>query len=406
MINLIPIPSCLDKTLINDWFESFAEELIEADYDDCKKVFLFCDGNVAFVNSEQELFSRPNQQSINPSLAFSDEIEYRDYPDIIEEILMNWPQLTQRSIDEIEQLICNHDGENDGKYEAISGIICRDLHLEYDDVVETIKDILNSAVHLKNHLSSMILGKYLPRDDLIILYVRAIETLSKHSKNTLLQLYEEVFIHELLHWFNYSLMRVQNKEKELMNRFDYTASAVKESLAAFFELKYCLSHKIKPEFWDDVLINSVCSYPYSGAKHIISWDHFKEVLTLTGSDLDLSLRTLLDTNPRAFYSIKNSYSVIYKNSNPKKPNSVVVQQMSQGKTKPKIILIPEDKKLFKQKLLVQKAATLIWIYKDSKRNCMKIWRATRFSKKSNLINNIRTKSEFDNDLLEVIAIVY
>ena len=274
MVNLIPIPSCLNKNLIEKWFLSFGELLFGLNKKEIDKLFMQT-YDIDIFNSESELYADAKRYvRVEPALVFSDDVELREYPNIIEEIFDTWPNLSDNAKKQIKELIKENIEDVTYLYEAISGIICEDLDLDYDSVSDEVTDILKTSVYLNNNSSFVVLGKYLPSANVIVLYVKAIEDAAKHSKNTLLQIYEEVFVHELLHWFNYALMKSQGLEDELMNRFDYTASVVKESLAAFYEHEYCLNNNIKPEFWDDIRKNTpsaVRTPRRTGCRERCSW---------------------------------------------------------------------------------------------------------------------------------------
>ena len=58
-----------------------------------------------------------------------------------------------------------------------------------------------------------------------------------------------------------------------------------------------------------------------------------------------------------------------------------------------IEFVPKDLKLFKQLLLEKKKAYVDWYYQNGRVEAQKPWDASRFSKDSNLLANVRSRPE-------------
>ncbi len=180
--------------------------------------------------------------------------------------------------------------------EALVGKI-RDINPDdnYYTVRSVIDNLFNEIIYSHN-----ILGEYLNSKREIILYIKNIEKFAHDNSITEQQAVEEVFIHELFHFFHYSF-----DKSELTYRYDYTSKVIKESLASYFEWSYCDFYGIKSagsvkKSW---ICHPVYTYPYAGAMNILDIPMFIEIFNASLNDMDSALRKLLYFYE--FYNIKN-----------------------------------------------------------------------------------------------------
>ncbi len=145
-----------------------------------------------------------------------------------------------------------------------------------------------------------ILGEYLYSKRQVILYIKNIEKFAHENSITEQQAVEEVFIHELFHFFHYNC-----DKSELTCRYDYTSKIIKESLASYFEWTYCDFYGIKSASSIEKSWNRypVYTYPYAGASNIRDIPMFIEIFNTSLNDMDSALRKLLFFYE--FYNIKN-----------------------------------------------------------------------------------------------------
>ena len=176
-----------------------------------------------------------------------------------------------------------------------------------EGVGRKIKGFIDSAVEIGSKLGAYVAGEYNDQSKTIVLYHKVIEKDNFRGKS-FEQACEEVFIHELFHAYHSAYCRERNSigfwNSEIVKRFDYTSTVVKESLAAAFEFRYCAYRKIATDInvdWE----NNPCYYPYSGARYIKEWDVFRKIMALTVDDFDMALRTMLGHNLIFFYDVKN-----------------------------------------------------------------------------------------------------
>ncbi|MCR5491628.1 MAG: hypothetical protein K6F32_05825 [Bacilli bacterium] len=104
----------------------------------------------------------------------------------------------------------------------------------YDEIKESILNLLGKTIAVGQRNRLYILGRYYHSDKKIVLYVRAINPSGIAAP---LPLFEEVFAHEAFHAYHYYACEIVSKNvllQELRYRDDYTSKVVKESLAAFF----------------------------------------------------------------------------------------------------------------------------------------------------------------------------
>lgn len=187
----------------------------------------------------------------------------------------------------------------------------------YDEIKESILDLLGRAITVGQSNRLYILGRYYHYERKIVLYVRAI---NPSGLATRLPLFEEVFAHEAFHAYHYYACEIASKNaflQELPKRTDYTSKVVKESLAAFFEFYYCGRNGISTDIDNDWRMNPVYIYPYSGARYLSLSGNcasflFKNVFETSLHDLDKALRLLLEKDMDAFYDVKNVKEKIVK----------------------------------------------------------------------------------------------
>ena len=176
------------------------------------------------------------------------------------------------------------------------------------------------------YFTDAVLGEYVHSRREIILYVKNIEAYgSKYPKPELA--FEEVFCHELFHAFHY--YTAEKKDYfDVLYRSDYTKKVIMESLASYYQNKYC-SKGIPTNVSSSWLIHSPVTYPYSGAAYIRKYG-FTELFELS-HDLDTALRELLESGGslNIFYRIKNLIWYTEKEvSKPAKPT--VVSRLALG----------------------------------------------------------------------------
>ena len=109
------------------------------------------------------------------------------------------------------------------------------------------------------------LGEYRHAEHEIVLYTNSIE---RACKNDVVQLFEEVFAHELFHAFHYHFLKSCLNDNDIIFRTDATRRVVLESLASYFELWYCQQHGISTDLLSTWERNEPAFYPYAGAKYI------------------------------------------------------------------------------------------------------------------------------------------
>ena len=247
----------------------------------------------------------------NISIEFSDEEKANRYGSLTIEEAKEIIRDTWGKHEEIEGILSKINSTEDYRnlIQELMRAIYR-IHRDEDcENPEKLHSLLNEL-----EFEMPVLGEYINNDKKIVLYTINIEKAAKNHENIPSREFEKVFIHELFHAYHY----LDDKE-ELVNRHDYTASVVKESLASAFEWFYCVKNEIKgaddlKSSWDK---HSVEFYPYSGAKNLLSettkrfasWEHpldtteFRVILAYSLDNMDSALRDLLDSYD--FYKIKN-----------------------------------------------------------------------------------------------------
>ena len=180
----------------------------------------------------------------------------------------------------------------------------------YDEIKESILNLLSRVIAVGQRNRLYILGRYYHSNRKIVLYVQAINPSDIAAP---LPLFEEVFAHEAFHAYHYYACDIASKNaflQELLCRYDYTSKVVKESLAAFFEFYYCDRNGIPTDIDNDWQTNPVYIYPYSGAKYLsLSGNGASasplDVFEASLRDVDKALRLLLEADMDAFYDVKN-----------------------------------------------------------------------------------------------------
>lgn len=180
----------------------------------------------------------------------------------------------------------------------------------YNEIKESILDLLGRTIAVGQRNRLYILGRYFHSEKKIILYVQAINLGGTAAR---LPLFEEVFAHEAFHAYHYYACEIASRDllfQELPRRKDYTSKVVKESLAAFFEFYYCGRNGIPTDIDNDWQKNPVYVYPYSGAKYLsLSGNGASasplDVFEASLRDVDKALRLLLKADMYAFYDVKN-----------------------------------------------------------------------------------------------------
>lgn len=247
--------------------------------------------------------------AIDLSVVFSDEEKTEHFGSLTIEELKEIIRDTWGTSEEIEKIL-----------EKIDGI--EDFRMLIQELMDAIHRICSGSdysnpEYLYTYLEELefempVLGEYINSKKQIILYTPNIEKAAVDHGNISSREFEKVFIHELFHAYHY------NSDKgELINRRDYTAKVVKESLASAFEWFYCIENKINgsdelKSSWDNY---SVLFYPYSGARDLLSEigrftgnytlnrKKFFDVFDRSLTDMDNALRILLDSF--CFYRVKN-----------------------------------------------------------------------------------------------------
>ena len=219
------------------------------------------------------------------------------------------------------------DGESKRKVEIIlKRIDCKDLFFEYlNPISEIIAEANNNDFktgcdcgRIKaiirawiTNIDGLILGTYSNRERKITLFVKAIEQKAKDNM-FLTQLYKSVFSHELFHAFHYYFAKTQNSAMnfdsyDILMRFDYTGTVMKESLASFFEYQFCDKFKIDSDVANGWFYGPEV-YPYAGAGYIAyeedDFEEFIEILKLSAFDFDAALRYMLPYE--IFCNVKNT----------------------------------------------------------------------------------------------------
>lgn len=161
---------------------------------------------------------------------------------------------------------------------------------------------------------STILGVYINSSKTIKFYVTSIENVKYKLKTTeeINNLYEIVFIHELLHAYHYYLISQKRSSfdyPDINYRTDYTSKVVKESLAKYFEKEFCEMYFSSSVYYDYLFCDLDSLYPtnspYAGSVYIDSGRHFSKILDESINDLDKALRVLFKDDVFVFFDIKN-----------------------------------------------------------------------------------------------------
>ena len=235
------------------------------------------------------------------------------------------------SVEELKKLIRDTWGKDSRVEEILEGIRNRgDFEKEKDELYQELCRVYESKRNLPNpeqilfdkikelKFEADVLGEYIHAEKKIVLYTKNIEKAALKNGNTNKQEMEVVFIHELFHAYHYA-----NDKGELVNRRDYTAEVVMESLASAFEWYYITEHGLQGakklrSSWER---HSVKQYPYSGAENLVVEKYypstiylkkaeFCNIFNISLNDVDDAMRKLLSS--KDFYAIKNAASVIYK----------------------------------------------------------------------------------------------
>jgi len=174
------------------------------------------------------------------------------------------------------------------------------LYRDIESFLNRIPDIICTYPARSNYIAYKA-GAYLHNDSTynapsITLYYNVIE-LDTFGGKSFLQAMEEVFAHELFHAYHYHLCErnaVRTTPIEIVERKDYTATVVKESLAAYFEAAYCQEYGIPTDVRTEWYI-SPAIYPYAGAAQIKKWGEVINAIQNSYTDMDVALRQLVDT---------------------------------------------------------------------------------------------------------------
>lgn len=280
MKSITPQNSIITKKQVDAWCQSF-------------KDFMRLNLNIRVPNSFFE----------KVELLFSDEIKPLPYlkttDDAREEI--------KKCFDLNDTIDLPNNPENEECRRRIAEEISQLIGVHFEEVFVIIDSILNKTV--SDEHKAYIAGEYV--HDLfslrIVLYNNVIDR-SVNSGKTIVQAYEEVFVHELFHALHYEYAAKVSEEIE--KRKDYTSKVVKESLAAYFEFMYCIEHNISTDIDGDWKAFEPDVYPYSGARCINAWDEFNDVLSASYSDMDIALRKLFNSKLSLFYDVKNRTEMI------------------------------------------------------------------------------------------------
>ena len=241
----------------------------------------------------------------------SNDILYKKYGSYtyeeIKKIILDKYDINEKSIDEAINSIKEM---GDCVINDITGGLAREIIAkdeEYDDKKWwNIKKDLEDLFHNVGS-KSIILGIFDNSTKTITLYVNAINQHANNLRIPYIQALEVTFIHELFHAFHH-----KNNNIELVNRWDYTSQVVKESLASYFEYRYCIKYNYLAAAKDldkSWLQYSVYCYPYSGALSFKKNNcNFKDIFDISLTDMDGSLRQLL--HAELFYKIKNKVEIV------------------------------------------------------------------------------------------------
>ena len=241
---------------------------------------------------------------------------------------------TDRRVEEILDEIHSRedfDDKQDELYQELRRIYERKRNLPHPEQI-----LFNKIKELEFDMD--VLGEYIHDKKKIVLYTKNIEkaalkkdATAAENRFNIRENFEITFIHELFHAYHYA-----NDKGELVNRRDYTAKVVLESLASAFEWYYITKHGLQGadklrRSWGRY---SVKQYPYSGAENLVEekWGphtiylkkaEFCAVFNTSLKDADGALRALLPEI--LFYAIKNTQKVVYvtkptRSSKRKKPS--------------------------------------------------------------------------------------
>ena len=248
------------------------------------------------------------------TVEFSDRIELRTYdpptlPEIKTLIKTFWPinDMAKKWVGEILDAV---KSKRDLKKAAddLAPIIaeCADRKQtdfgdsSYDERIDKIRKKISDWASA-GPLTLPVLGRYIHEPRRIVLFSNNIETCSKKGKE--LQQYEETFCHEFFHAFHYFItinhiespysgISDYNYISDIVDRRDLTRSVVVESLASYYQNKYCAKYGFSTKISDSWKKYMPAVYPYSGARYISGADHFMLVFT-ESIDMDIALRVLL-----------------------------------------------------------------------------------------------------------------
>lgn len=280
----------------------------------------FDDWLVKFNHSLAEIgLSKWDTHKHNISVELSNEKKNEQYGTLTIEELKDIIRTYWGNHKEIEEILDKIDNYDDYHkiLQELMGVIYR-IYPERD--CRNPEELLALLEELEFEIP--VLGEYINRQKLIILYIPNIEKAAVDHGNKPPYEFEKVFVHELFHAYHYG-----DYIEELAQRHDYTCKVVKESLASAFEWFYCVENKIKG---DNELKNSwykysMLFYPYSGARRLLSEvgsltgryclnsKKFREIYEESLKDMDCALRDLLYSYE--FYRIKNLIHIYKKKTN-------------------------------------------------------------------------------------------
>lgn len=242
----------------------------------------------------------------NLVVEFSDQIKrkkfgrYRTIDEVIRDLIRKYENARPR-IEEIykqhrDRLETVEDIEELKHHfaDSLSGVC---LSCDFDKNLKILDRIFRVCLPI----SSVVAGEYYLNQNKIVLYKQPIEDMARQSK-TIEQAYTQIFLHELFHCYHYFEAKYAGNG-ELIHRKDYTATVIKESLAARFEWLYCYNLHLPNNLENTWQRINVVHYPYSGATFVQEPQRFEDIYNLSMNNEDEALRELLPQ--RLFWDVKN-----------------------------------------------------------------------------------------------------
>lgn len=259
----------------------------------------------------------------------------------------------------------NHEINNASSIGQIKMMLERLGKTLKEEIWKKIDDIIRSYGEYEETIN-YIAGEYIDSIKTIKLYNKVIQMTKKGMAS--IDKYYEVFIHEMFHAFHYYYGE-SKKEEEIFTRRDYTSKIVKESLASYFEVEFCRTYGISTNV-DSSWKTDILKSPYSGARYINGWEHFKKVFDYSIKDMDNALRCLLDKY--SFYRVKNAVIIKKRPLPVPSPVAPVPPVLTKGipqkpycdKAHFKIYLIPKNEREFFERLMDNKQYNILIYYTD------------------------------------------